>query len=356
MSDFAHKLDRLFTQALTDQVFPGAELLFTRRKEVIAHQAWGKRSLSDNKELRLGAWFDLASLTKPLVTGTSLLLLAEEGELFLSDRLAHFLPSFNTGPMHDVTLMDLITHRSGLSAWEPLFEPHFNKTEALARLMKLQPQSQPRSQVVYSCLNYLLLAQVVRKVTKMSLQEYFKQKVILPFQLEGLSFAPPRADCPPTSYCSHRKRLLQGEVQDQNAALFGEDAGNAGLFGTALGVWDLAQAYFDQPFRFAKPLFSPVGQALAKRNQNPLPLFPRAIGWDYRHQQGYQSAGDFMPLGSLGHLGFTGTSCWFHPSSGVSVILLTHRVQIDIQETTQKIRNFRPRLHNLLLSHLDFTP
>ena len=341
-----HKLDSFFQQALTQGVFPGAVLLYARGGE-IKQRAWGQQSKDDPTPLEPSAWFDLASLTKPLVTAPMILQLAELEGWDLAEKLGTFLPQFTKSSTADITLMDLLTHRSGFSDWEALYEPNFDRDQAYARLMNLEPQSQPGSVVVYSCLNYLLLAQVFKGVTGIAIQDYFTQEVIEKYSLQGLSFSPKPADCIPTSYCNYRKRLLQGEVQDENAAVFGSEAGNSGLFGTAQGVYDLL------------PLILPLGKTsllgdasleLLIHNQNPPPLLPRAVGWDMRSPTGYQSSGDHFPSEGIGHLGFTGTSCWIQPQTGLTVILLTHRVNLGIEETRPKIREFRPGLHNFLLA------
>ena len=352
MNILAQKLDSFMAQALAEGTFPGGELLFAQGKEILHHQAWGTWSPEDRRPLEAGAWWDLASLTKPLVTATCLLHLLETGAYTLSDKLARHLPEFDRPDTQAITLKDLLTHVSGFAAWDALFLPNFDPAAARTKLMNLVPQSQPGQTMVYSCLNYLLLAQVLKSLTGVSLQDYFMQRILLPLGLTGLSFHPPKEQTPPTSICPLRGRLLQGEVHDQNAACLGKDAGNSGLFGTALGVYELVRTFLAEPFhRHPRPI-SQASLGVMLANHNPPPLDPRSLGWDIRHTRGYQSSGDLMPIGVLGHLGYTGTSLWFVPQTGLVVIFLSHRVALGEAETQEKIRRFRPRLHNLLLSSL----
>ncbi|MDX2470007.1 MAG: serine hydrolase domain-containing protein [SAR324 cluster bacterium] len=352
MSDLTAQLDHFMEDALKEKVFPGASVLFAQDSEIIINKAYGVISQDDQNPVTKEHYYDLASISKPVVTATVLLHLIGEGKLFLQQRLVEFFPSFGRTSTKRLTLMDLVTHRSGFAPTLPLFEPDFSPDIALKKLLEISPIATPGTKVIYSCLNYLLLSQVIKKVTGTSVQEFFSENFLNPLQLEELSFNPLDEKSIPTSYCTHRKRLLQGQVHDENSGVFGADGGNSGLFGTALGLYKFVSKLFDTQADAGPELLTPHLRKILLQNHNPETLLPRAIGWDIRNDIGYQSAGDLMPKGSFGHLGFTGTSCWFHPKKGLIVILLTNRINFGHDATQEKIRQFRPKFHNLLLSHL----
>ena len=352
MSDLTHQLDEFMNKALSEKVFPGAAVLFAQNSEIIINKAYGVISQDDQSPVTDNHYYDLASISKPVVTATCLLYLVGEGDLFLQQRLVEFFPSFDREGTKRLTLMDLATHRSGFAPTLPLFEPDFDSEVALKKLLEISPIVEPNSKVIYSCLNYLLLSQVIKKVTGSSVQDFFLEKILNPLQVEELTFKPNSELSIPTVFCEHRKKLLQGEVHDENSGVFGPNGGNSGLFGTALGLYKFISKFFDNSPYIRPELLTAQLRNLFLQNHNPDSLLPRAIGWDIRNDIGYQSAGDLMPEGSLGHLGFTGTSCWFHPKEGLAVILLTNRINLGQDATQEKIRQFRPKFHNLLLSHL----
>ena len=349
-----NSVTQLVGQAINENIFPCTEVLFARNESVILHEVFGtieKKAGSPN--LRKNSLFDLASLTKPLATAAAVLHLQEKELLMVSDTVASYIPGFERKETSTITVQHLLTHTSGLPDWLPLYEPKFNKAEGWEKLVNAPLRCEPGVEMVYSCLGFILLAELVRRVAGVSLNEYCRRHLYEPLGLTNLQFNPclVRDDLVPTAYCPYRRKTLSGLVHDENAFIFDGEGGNAGLFGTAEDVYQFCLMLMNEGRLKHRRVFSPETVHLFLENQNPMNMVPRTMGWDYKiGNDEYMSCGEFMPNGSVGHLGFTGTSIWFDPDSKYIVILLSNRVSISREGNIQDMREFRPRIHNLLLS------
>ena len=206
--------------------------------------------------------------------------------------------------------------------------------------------------MVYSDLGYILLWEVIRRLSGQSLAEYFHQQVAHPLQMNHTAFHPLEQDwdlpIAPTQYCPFREKLLRGIVHDENAFAFGGEAGHAGLFSTATDLHTFARMILGKGTLNGFRLLSPRTVELMTSNHNPSRLPPRGLGWDIKGDStGYVSCGALMNKEAIGHTGFTGTSLWMEPDSGLTVIVLTNRVNISRDRNREDMIRFRPRLHNL---------
>ena len=342
-------VNQLMRTAIESQLFPGAEILVAQGDQLLLHRAYGKTSGSAQaRALEKGSIYDLASLTKPVATATAALKLAEQGYVDLLEPIGQWLPEWK-GPSA-ITWSDLLTHRSGLVPWLPLYQSK-SKEEAWAQLMSPEPATQVGTKVSYSCLNFLILAELVRRVSKQTLAAFCQEQIFGPLGLTSLKFSPgPGALVLESAFCPWRNRRLQGEVHDENAALFDGEGGNAGLFGTALDLWQYALMLLDQGIYRGETFFKPETARLMLENQNPTPLASRTIGWDYYNQSpGYWSCGNLLSLGSIGHLGYTGTGIWIDPKRRLTLIHLSHRVWYGAEHQLAEMKKFRPVLHNHLI-------
>jgi CubicO group peptidase (beta-lactamase class C family) len=274
--------------------------------------------------------FDLASLTKVVATLPSVLALVERGEVSLSDPLKRFFS--NAGWMQapslgDATLVQLLTHTSGLPAWKPLFAQVEGRLTALANVLQT-PLAHPVGEVVYSDLGFILLGAVVERVSGTRLDAFADEHVFRPLGMRRTAFRVPTGEqdaagaVAATEDCGWRGRLLQGEVHDENAFAMGGVAGHAGLFSTALDLARYARAWQDE----AAPFASPELLRAARREWvcGPNALGRRGLGWQL-YREG-SSAGSRAGSAAYGHTGFTGTSLWVEPESGWFAVLLTNRV------------------------------
>ncbi|MFN4252223.1 serine hydrolase domain-containing protein [Deinococcus sp.] len=278
-------------------------------------------------------WWDLASLTKPLLTAREILRAAGDGLLDLDDPLSRLLPDLawmQDTPLHGRTLRQLLTHTAGLGAWTPLYTWGDAGTIRARFLQEPWEVTEP-GPVRYSDLGYVLLGRVLERA---------RGQLLSDFTLDaGLTFTPDPARTVSTEVCAWRGRLLTGETHDENAAALGGVAGHAGLFGTLDGVLDQAE-------RLLRGGWLPAAaQALALRPHAPertLAFVHACPGW---------SGGSLCSPQAAGHTGFTGTGLWVDPGHGLAWVLLTNRVH-PTRHTPFDIQGLRRAVGNTLQAAL----
>lgn len=350
MTSIYHRIDQLISNALKQKIFPDIEVLYAKGNSIIFNKAYAWKNFAAIPAER-GKIFDLASLTKPVATAASILFLIEKKVLSPDDTLGLFYSELKDDPKKEIRISQLLTHRSGLPAWSDLFSPSFSYNEGLKRLMGLPLEYQPDSKVVYSCMGYLLLGEIVRRVSGMSLHDFTQKYIFKPLGMHDTSFHPlSRKNVIPTAICPLRKARLKGTVHDENAYAFNMEGGNAGLFGTTTDLLKFCTAMTVDPIENKKNIFTQEVIYQMTTNQNPPHLPARSYGWDINPKEAqYRSCGQFMPVGSIGHLGFTGTSIWTNKQKKITVIILSNRVYYSREEKLKDMALFRPKLHDLLL-------
>lgn len=350
------ELNRLVEEAIRQRVFPGAEILVAKGEETLLHEAWGNIEVGpEAASLQPGTLFDIASLTKPVATASAIMVLLEKGFLSLEDKVIDFIPEFDSEEKSGVTIRHILTHTSGLPAWADLYSNSEGMTGALSKLVHIPLLHPTGTAMIYSDLGFLLLGEVIRRITGGTLADYFHQHFTHPLQMNQTLFKPLESDLKipiaPTQYCPFRKTLLQGVVHDENAYVFNQEGGNAGLFSTASDLHRYCQMVLDGGELEGNRVLSSRSVEVMTKNHNPAKLPPRGLGWDIRGDGfGYTSCGGLMKIGSIGHTGFTGTSIWMEPETEFMVILLSNRVHIARDKNQPEMILFRPRLHNLLVS------
>ncbi len=360
MPDFS-EIDHTMKGAVEEGVFPGAVLLAAKEEAVLIHRAYGSAALVPTKRpMALDTVFDLASLTKPLATTLAAMDLIAQGRISLDDPVEKLGGPFVYPGKEKITLRHLLTHTAGFPAWQPYYLELARLSgdrKAALRQMVLQEalQQPPGSQTLYSDLGFVFLAWILEELSGRDLQTWTREHISQPLGLKDLGFRPLKGAGPvsPEKYaateeCPWRKKILVGEVHDENTYAVGGVSGQAGLFGTALEVFrllrELKRAY-DNPAssrlfdgRLVRTFWIPQGAG----GENS-----RALGFDIPSGPG-SSAGRFISRKSIGHLGFTGTSFWFDLDRDLLVILLTNRVHPT--RTNEKIKRFRPLLHDRIFS------
>lgn len=349
-----NRADQLLSRAIAAGIFPGAVLAAGSSREA-AVRCYGVTSdRPEGAPVQAETRYDLASLSK-LFTATALLQLLEQGELRLDDPVSRFLPAFG-GDKADLRLRHLLTHTSGLAAHQPYFRSVRNASEMLQAIAQDPLAYRPGSQVVYSCLGFITLANVLRVVASQPLDVFLQQELLQPLGLEQTGYGPvdlPRSQIAPTEYCAWRERLVWGEVHDENAHAQGGVSGNAGLFSTGPDLVRFAQMMLRHGSgERGRRILSPATVRLTTQNHTPGLQENRGLGWQLRSSE-YPWCGDLAAENSCGHTGFTGTSLWISPDDDLFIILLTNRVH-PTRDNTQHIR-FRPLLHNLLIAALTKT-
>jgi CubicO group peptidase (beta-lactamase class C family) len=357
-------ITRLLNEGIGIGVFPGAVLFVRHKGHIRIHQAIGQiSSLPDSPKVQTNTIYDLASLTKPLVTVSSLLLLVQEERLDLSQALDTLLEETKNSPLGQICIQDLLSHQSGLPAWRPFYQ-EFSPvlpTESecrqprmqavLERILKEPIDRASSSTSVYSDLGYMVLGFVIERVTGQSLADFSRHNLFHPLQADELVFGiydvseDVLGQIAPTEEDPWRGRLLQGEVHDANAAALEGIAGHAGLFGTAEAVGRITKAWLDS--YLGKP--SIFRHESVRQFVNAQPGTSWALGWDTPSQP--SSSGQWFSPQSFGHLGFTGTSIWIDPIRELEVIFLSNRVHPT--RDNQAIKAFRPQLHDVIIQGLE---
>ena len=350
-------------------------VLVSKDEEIVHENAFGYRSLIPEKTaLQLNTIFDLASLTKPLATTVAIMLLIGGKKIRLDDQVTRFIPTFGVFGKHLSTVRQLLNHSSGLPAWKPYYEGMVKmeksgrinfiasraaKGYVLEEIHREKPLTPPGTQALYSDLGFMVLGEIVEALTGFNLDRFCQDRIFKPLGLRSTAFVdltklrtrrlqPVKQTIAPTENCPWRKRILCGEVHDDNAYAMGGVAGHAGLFSSARDIHTL-MVRLNHCFH-GKDNFLPQSlvQEFLTKDQT-IKDSTHALGWD-TPSPGKSASGSYFSPRSVGHLGFTGTSIWWDLEKSCHIILLTNRVHPSRQN--EKIRDFRPYIHDLIMKAL----
>jgi CubicO group peptidase (beta-lactamase class C family) len=302
--------------------------------------------------------FDLASLTKVVATAPMAMLLYERGLVDLEAPLSAIVPEFihdaEADPRrNEVTLHMLLAHSSGLPAYEKLFLKARTRAELLQAAFTMPLAADPGTRAVYSDIGFILLGVALERLADESLDRFCQREIFAPLAMTSTTFNPPteiRPQIPPTANDqTFRHRIIQGEVQDENASVLGGVAPQAGLFSTAADLAKFAHAMLNPMLNSAHPILRPETISLFTRRESTPPGTTRALGWDTPSSQ--SQSGKYLGATSFGHLGYTGTSLWIDPGRQLSITLLTNRTWPDCANLA--IKNVRPRFHDAVIEALE---
>ncbi len=356
----------------------------------------GEPALSERSESKGGDFdldvstatlFDLASVTKAVATTTMAMFLYERGLLELEAPVIGAIPKFmadSCGELdsrrRDVTFRMLLAHSSGLPAYEKLFLKQHSRDDLLRAAFTTSLSTDPGTHAEYSDIGFIVLGAALERIAGESLAVFCQREIFGPLGMINTTFKPPtdsRSKIPPTAderaedecgagaparaepevkslpgagattRSTFRKRIIQGEVQDENASVLGGVAGHAGLFSTAEDMARFAHAMLNG----GRLILRPETITLFTRRESAPPGTSRALGWDTPSAPS-QSGKHFGPR-SFGHLGYTGTSLWIDPDRHLSITLLTNRTWPDC--TNQAIRQVRPKFHDAVVEALNKT-
>ncbi len=349
-------IGRCLEEGVRTGVFPGAAATVLEGGEVAFEGAAGWLDEPAGRPVTHDTIYDLASLTKPLVTAACVLRLAAAGILAIDQPVVRWVPEFGAGDERRsrVTVDDLLRHRSGLPAWRPYFAgcppvaTAETRASVAARAAAEPLEREPRAQVVYSDVGYLLLGLLLERAAQSRLDVLAEREVLSPLALRDCGFAdlvdgrwrPPADRTAPTGVCLWRRTVVRGVVQDENAFAMGGIAGHAGLFGTARAVARIGQAWLEA--------WSGRGSWLEPELVRAAWTAPPGgttwvAGWD-TPTPGCSSAGTRVSQRAVGHLGFTGPSLWIDLDREVVVAVACNRVHPD--RHNEAIRRWRPVFHD----------
>jgi len=324
------RIDGIVDKAIEDKKLPGCVVAIGRTGGVGFLKAYGRRQIEpDDEPMTVDTVFDMASLTKPIATATSVMILVERGEVRLRNPVCEYIPEFGQNGKDEITVEDLLVHRGGLVPDNPLKDYEDGAEKAWERLFALETE-RPGRRFVYSDVGFLALGEVVHRVSGKTVDEFAAENIFQPLGMKETGYKPKAALRKRAAPSEKRDgQWLRGEVHDPRAALLDGIAGHAGLFSTA---GDLA-IYCDALLRGARPgdesprIMSRAALAEMLRPRE-IDGHRRALGWDRR--SGYSTnRGELFSDRAFGHGGFTGTAMWIDPELDVFVIFLSNRLHPD---------------------------
>jgi CubicO group peptidase (beta-lactamase class C family) len=349
----------ILEKAIAARAFPACSLAVTLRGELVAHKPLGRFTHDlASPEVSIASIFDLASLTKVLATTAMAMILYERGLLDLEAPATAIVPEFagalgegfaeSDARRRDVTLRMLLAHSSGLPAYEKLFL-RAKTREALLRAAFATPLADaPGVRAVYSDIGFIILGVALARLADESLDAFCQREVFGPLGMTHTTFNPAHAlkdSIPPTADDrTFRHRIIQGEVQDENASVLGGIAGHAGLFSSAEDLAIFAHAMLNG----GHPILRSSTVELFSRRESAPEGTSRALGWETPSAP--SQSGKHFSSRSFGHLGYTGTSLWIDPDRQLSITLLTNRTWPDCQNVA--IKQVRPAFHDAIIESL----
>jgi CubicO group peptidase (beta-lactamase class C family) len=346
----------IIREAIDQHAFPAAALAVTYQGSLLASQGFGHFTYDHTSPaVRADTVFDLASLTKVVATTAMAMVLHERGLLHLETPVAAILPDFvshaspeQKAERESVTVHMLLAHSSGLPAYVKLFETAHTRDELIRAAIATPHVAAPGSKADYSDIGFIILGEILARQAGAPLEVFAQKGIFAPLGMTRTCFNPPdewKSYIPPTEDDQgFRHRIIQGEVNDENAYVMGGVSGHAGLFAPAIDVARFAECML----RGGAPIFQPSTVEVFTRRETMPAGTSRTLGWDTPSQP--SSSGKLFSPHSFGHLGYTGTSLWIDPERQLSVTLLTNRTWPD--RSSQAIKQVRPLVHNAIVEAL----
>ena len=365
----------LLQNAITTRAFPACSFAVTLRGELIAHHALGRFTYDPaSPPVAAASIFDLASVTKAVAATTMAMILYERGLLDLEAPVTAIVPEFagDDQRRRDVTLRLLLAHASGLPAYEKLFLHAKTRDELLTAAFTTNLTTDPGTHAEYSDIGFIILGIALERLADEPLDTFCQREIFGPLGISHTTFNPPKTwkdkivptvDERGSDECgagapareplilsakpasgTFRGRIIQGEVQDENASVLGGVAGHAGLFAPCEDIAVFAHALLSG----GRPILRSDTIELFTRRESSPKGTSRALGWDTPSSP--SQSGKYFGHRSYGHLGYTGTSLWIDPDRQLSITLLTNRTWPDCHN--QAVKQVRPAFHDAVIEAL----
>ncbi len=374
-----HNPEHPYVAAKSTVITPGCVLLVGQGGRVVYHKAFGSKSLlPEVSPTSTSTVYDVASLTKVMVSTLLIMKMVERGQLDLEKRLSHVLQTFGTHGKEKITLRNLLTHSSGLPAHIPYYQEiqslnqssrtGLQGSKAAAQyiyneIFRSELEYEPGSKSVYSDVGYLLMGQLIESIScGLTLDRYATKEIFKPLGLQSTGYIDLSAlklkqleavteSIAPTAQCPWRDKLLCAEVHDENAWAMGGVAPHAGVFSTAEDVHRVARVLLES-YRGESEFLNRDVMRLFWERDRLISKGTWALGWDTPSSEN-SSSGKYFSETSVGHLGYTGCSLWIDIEREVDVVLLTNRVHPSAEN--KSIKQFRPAVHDLVMETLGNT-
>lgn len=330
-------IDEIVAEGLQFDRLRGCVVVVGCRGQIVHHRAYGLRALKPDEEpMTIDTVFDLASLTKPVATATSVMILAERGQIGIDAPVNDYLPEFTGDAKETITIRQLLTHQGGLIADNRLSDYFDGPEKAWERITGLEPVAEPGSKFIYSDVGFIVLGRLVQQMSGQSLDAFARQRIFAPLGMAETRFNPPaewHSRCAPTE--QHAGEWLRGTVHDPRSREIGGVAGHAGLFSTAADLSKYCQMLLNEGQLGEAQILRPETiEAMTAGQETTGGL--RSLGWDKRSVYS-SNRGDLMSPAAFGHGGFTGTAMWIDPGADLFVVFLSSRLHPDGEGSVNRL-------------------
>ncbi len=323
------RIDDMVAVEIVKGNIPGCVVMIGRREGIAFARAYGHQQVEPTKEeMTLDTVFDMASITKPVATATSIMLLVERGQVRLGEPVATYIPEFAQNGKEAITVEHLLTHQGGLIPDNSIEDYEHGVEEAWKRMWALKPIEPAGAKFVYTDVGFMTLGEIVHRVTGQNVAEFAAENIFKPLGMSETGYLPSeelKARTAATEKIDGKWR--RGEVHDPRAALLGGVAGHAGLFSTAHDLAKYARMQLADGRVGDKQFFHPLTIAEMRRPRS-IGENKRTLGWDSRSKYS-SNRGELFSDKAIGHGGFTGNAFWIDPELDLFVIFLSSRLHPD---------------------------
>ncbi|QDU39087.1 Esterase EstB [Maioricimonas rarisocia] len=322
-------VDPIVEEGLREGQMAGCVVLVGRKGKIVYQQAFGERQ-SDPESVAMTeeTVFDLASLTKPVATATSVMHLVEQGLVNLDEPVATYVPEFAANGKEEITIVDLLTHQGGLIPDNSIRDYEDDPVTAMEKTLATKPIASRGERFIYSDVGFIVLGEMVKRLSDKSVHEYSQEHIFGPLGMTETGYLP-REDLRQRAAVTEKRdgEWMQGEVHDPRAYRLGGVAGHAGLFSTAQDLAVYATMMINGgEYGGVRVLEEETVERMTRPTKVPRGL--RALGWDVNSPYS-SNRGDLMSDRAFGHGGFTGTTMWIDPTQELFVIFLSNRLHPD---------------------------
>jgi CubicO group peptidase (beta-lactamase class C family) len=321
------QMDAAIQRGVDEKSFPGG-VLWLEHGTNRHHRSYGERAVVPQREpMTEDTIFDAASLTKIMATAPAIMRLWERGKVKLDEPVVTYLPEFAAKGKENITLRHLLTHTSGLVAGLSRSPDWRGYEKAIALACEETPTDPPGTIFRYSDINFVVLGEVVGRVSGKKLNEFAAEEIFSPLQMVDTGYLPPASKLDriaPTEQLGNK--VLRGVVHDPTAQRMGGVAGHAGVFSTASDLARMARMFLQEGVLDGVQVFKPnTIRVMTSVQSPPEVLARRGLGWDIDSDYS-RPRGSIFPLGSYGHTGFTGVCIWIDPFSNTFWLFMSNRV------------------------------
>jgi CubicO group peptidase (beta-lactamase class C family) len=324
------QIDMIVGKGIAEGQMPGAVVVVGGSPGVLYRKAYGQRQVEPTPEpMSVDTVFDIASLTKPVATATSVMLLAEQKKIDIHAPLVQYLPEFGKHGKEVITISQLLSHTSGLIADNHLRDYSEGKDVAWEKICGLKLVAPPGEKFIYSDVGFIALGVLVEKISGKDLNEFTRQSIFAPLEMNDTGYLPPASLMPRIAPANRQgEKWIRGSVHDPRASGMGGIAGHAGVFSTADDLSRYATMILREGSSSKTRVMQPETVRLMGESRSVPGGGIRTWGWD--RQTGFSSnRGRGMTDRAMGHGGFTGTGLWIDPGLDIYVIFLSNRLHPD---------------------------